>query len=194
MRVLVTGFAPFGGHAENPSSAVARALDGVEFEGVRFLALAPLPVRYAEAAELALTTARTLQADAVVALGLAAGTAYVRVERRALNRATAPDPDGAGRVCADEDAVPGGATSLATGLDTELIVSRLGAAGLACAPSDDAGGYVCNDLYYRLLAAASRGEGPEHILFVHVPLDADRLVTLPGALAAAVAAALPRSA
>jgi pyroglutamyl-peptidase len=193
MRVLVTGFAPFGGHAENPSTAVARALDGVEVEGIRFVALAPLPVRYAEAAALALTTAHALGADAIVALGLAAATTHVRVERRAHNRATAPEPDAAGRVCASEDAEPGGAASLATALDTDAIVCRLGAAGLACAPSDDAGGYVCNDLYYRLLTASARGDGPAHVLFVHVPSDADQLAALPGALAAAVAAALPRS-
>lgn len=193
MRVLVTGFAPFGSHSVNPSTAIAHALDGIERDGVAFVAHAPLPVRYAEAAEAALDAARQRRVDAIVALGLAAGTSHVRIERRAHNRATAREPDAGGRVCAAEDAEPGGAVSLTTTLDADAIVNDLESAGLACAPSDDAGGYVCNDLYYRLLAAAARGDGPNHVLFVHVPSEADRLVALPGALARAVATALQRT-
>jgi pyroglutamyl-peptidase len=193
MRVLVTGFGPFGGHTTNPSTAVAHALDGLECDGVTFVARAPLPVRFAEAAEAALDAARALRVDAIVALGLAAGTPHVRIERRAKNRATAHEPDAAGRVCAAEEAEPGGAESLATPLDADAFVQHLESDGFACAPSDDAGGYVCNDLYYRLLSAAARGEGPAHVLFVHIPSDADRLAPLPGALASAIVDALHRA-
>ncbi len=192
MRVLVTGFAPFGGHTENPSTAIAKALDGLTHGAVTFVALAPVPVRYAEAARAVLDEARATGADAIVAFGLAASTSHVRVERRAHNHARSAEPDAAGRVCADQEAEPGGMLALTTPFDTEAVVAALRDAGLACAPSDDAGGYVCNDLYYRLLAAARRGEGPAHVLFVHVPSDADRLAPLPDALARALASALRR--
>jgi pyroglutamyl-peptidase len=190
MRVLVTGFAPFGGHAVNPSTAVALALDGLVRDGVTFVARAPLPVRYAEAAAVALDAARALEAEAIIALGLAAGTSHVRIEQRARNRASASEPDAAGRVCAAEEAEPGGPESLATALDTDTVVRALEACGLACAPSDDAGGYVCNDLYYRLLSASARGDGPAHVLFVHIPSNADQLTALPDALATAIVGAL----
>jgi pyroglutamyl-peptidase len=36
--------------------------------------------------------------------------------------------------------------------------------------SHDAGDYVCNDLYYRLLAYVNQHHLPIHCLFVHVPL------------------------
>ena len=42
-------------------------------------------------------------------------------------------------------------------------------AGLACAPSDDAGGYVCNHLYYHALAALDEAGAETRALFVHIP-------------------------
>jgi pyroglutamyl-peptidase len=190
MRVLVTGFGPFGPHASNPSTDVAHALHGAEHEGVYFVAFAPLPVLYAEAATAACTAARHLGADAILALGLAATTTQVRVERRARNQATAAAADAAGRSCAGVLAEAGGEPALLTSLDADAIARDLVAAGLECVPSDDAGGYVCNDLYYRLLAAARRGEAPSRILFVHLPENAAEQSALPEALARAVARAI----
>ena len=49
----------------------------------------------------------------------------------------------------------------------EKIVNTVRAAGIPCALSEDAGSYVCNDVYYALLACEEtyghRG------IFVHVP-------------------------
>ena len=190
MRVLVTGFAPFSSHASNPSTDVAHALHGVEVEGTYFVAFAPLPVLYAEAAAATCTAAASIRADAIVALGLADTTAHIRIERGARNHATTTSPDAAGRVCAGLPAEAGGDDALLTSLDVDAIARDLTAKGLVCAPSDDAGGYVCNDLYYRLLAASRRGEAPSRILFVHVPSNAAALTELPSALAHAITRAL----
>lgn len=190
MRVLVTGFAPFGPHASNPSTNLAHALHGMEHEGAYFVAFAPLPVLYAEAAKAARTAAMHIQADAIVAIGLAAATGHVRIERQARNLSSATAPDAAGRLCADVVIESGGHDALLTSLDADAIASEIAATGIACAVSEDAGDYVCNDLYYRLLAAARRGEAPSRILFVHIPENAAELTDLPTTLARAVAKAL----
>lgn len=190
MRVLVTGFAPFGSHASNPSTDVAHALHGLEHEGTYFVAFAPLPVLYEEAAAAACVAAASIRADAIVALGLADRTPHVRIERHARNRATTSAPDAAGCVRMGALAEEGGDDVLTTTLDIDTISRELAAKGIECAPSDDAGGYVCNDLYYRLLAASRRGEAPSRILFIHLPANAATLTELPDALAQAIARAL----
>ncbi|MBX3273041.1 MAG: hypothetical protein KF729_22450 [Sandaracinaceae bacterium] len=166
MRVLVTGFAPFLEHAVNPSDALARALDGRRAHGVILRAQRPLPVEHGRAARIALGAARRLGADAIVAFGLAAGTPRLRLERVGRNRATSPHPDGRGRV-AIGPLVPGAPAVRAATLPLAPLAAALRAAGVEVEPSDDAGGYVCNDLYYRLLHAGARA------LFVHLPADVE---------------------
>ncbi len=163
----MTGFGPFLDHAHNPSDALARALDGRRALGVELRACSPLPVEHGRAAAWALAAARRHGADAIVAFGLAAGTPHVRVERRGRNRATSPHADVAGRVAAGRSVVPGAPSALAATLPDAPLRAALAAAGIASSPSEDAGGYVCNDLFFRLLQARRRA------LFVHVPSHLD---------------------
>ncbi|MEZ4335383.1 MAG: hypothetical protein R3B82_02045 [Sandaracinaceae bacterium] len=164
MRVLTTGFGPFLEHAVNPSDALARALDGRKALGVALRACSPLPVEHGRAAALAIEAARRHRVDAIVAFGLAAGTPRIRVEHRGRNRGTSPHPDAAGRRVAGA-VIPGAPASRAATLPPDRVREALAAAGIATDTSDDAGGYVCNDLYYRLLHAGWR------TLFVHLPPD-----------------------
>lgn len=177
MRALVTGFGPFLDNAVNPSDALARALDGRRALGVSLRARSPLPVELGRAARLALDAARSVDADAVVALGLAAGAPRIRVERVGRNRCSSDAPDAAGVLGRGRSVLPGAPATLACTLDPAPIHEALRAAGIASDVSYDAGGYVCNDLLYRLLAAGERA------LFVHVPEDVDvRKVAQPLAL------------
>lgn len=160
-RVLVTGFGPFLHHGVNPSEHLARALDGRRSRGVRFEATV-LPVRYEEAARRAREISRGRAA--VLALGLAGKATRIRVERRGTNLCTSAKPDDRGDVRLGR-ALIGGAPPSLLGLDATPIHEALHARGLRSEPSTDAGGYVCNDLYYRLLHAGVP------TLFVHVPPD-----------------------
>ena len=147
MRVLVTGFGPFLDNPVNPSDRLARALDGRCRAGVTFTARTPLPVEHRRAAEIALDAARAARADAIVAFGLAAGTARIRLESLGRNRLSSPHPDGAGDVRAGRAVVPGGPGRLAATLPARPIAAALRAAGIRVEHSSDAGGYVCNDLF-----------------------------------------------
>lgn len=192
MVILVAGFQPFGANDHNPSAAIARALDGQEVEGIRFVACGPLPVVYGECASVAIDAARRLGADVIVAFGLSTRSRAIKVEQVARNRCTAGDPDNAG-TCREGEPIEAAGPALArTTIDAERVVAALDAAGIACSLSEDAGGYVCNDLYYRLLRAQAQGTSPA-VLFLHVPQDADRSPQLPGALARALAIALAAS-
>lgn len=185
--VLVTGFAPWAAHTINPSTSVAQALDGVRVDGIVFRAFAPLPVAFGKAAELALARADELGAVAIVSFGLAAATPFVRVEAQAKNAISSSDPDAHGESRIGERIAERHGEELLTRFDVAAVAHGLRSAGIDARISSDAGGYVCNDLYFRLLMNAT-----VPVLFVHVPSDAHALTKLPPALATTLASEVAR--
>jgi pyroglutamyl-peptidase len=154
-RVLVTGFEPFGNNDVNPSALIAEALDGVV-----------LPVSFARAAaELRAATAER-DPELVVCFGLAAGDKTISVERFAhnLDEADAIDNEGAGGSGSTID--PDGPLALPSSLPVEEIVAALRADEIPAAVSRDAGGYLCNHIFYVLMRALPPGRKGG---FVHVP-------------------------
>lgn len=171
MRVIVSGFGPFLQNAQNPSDAIARSLDGAALGRLEMVAETPLPVVYADAAKQVLARASREEADALLCLGLAAKERGLRIERSAKNRSTSLDADARGEVRAGRLAIDGEDDVLETSIDADAFARALHERGVAAIVSEDAGGYVCNDLYFRLLHAGRTGRGPRRVLFVHVPPD-----------------------
>ncbi len=157
--LLVTGFAPFGPHARNPSELIAGAVDGSSVGDVGIVGRA-LPVVW-DAAFLALLAAvAEVRPTALLMLGVAQRPAMC-FEVVARN-VQGPREDTAGRLPEAGEVVPGGPARL-TG---RLPWSRLETGPLPVVYSADAGDYLCNHVLYRALhdlpALGVRG-------FVHEP-------------------------
>jgi pyroglutamyl-peptidase len=174
VRLLVTGFGSFRGIVDNPSDRLARAMLGLGRPGLEVHVASPLPVEFGRAAAIAIERARSVQADGVLALGLARSATRLRIESTARRDPTSGEPDETGAVAPRSlDGPP----SLLTPIDVPAVIRALGLRGVDASPSEDAGGYVCNDLYYRLLHAEIAPT-----LFVHVPDLPEALGHLPEAL------------
>ena len=184
MRILVTGFGSFRGIVDNPSDRLARAMGGLELAGATLLVESPLPVEYGHAAARALERARREEVDAVLALGLARRATRLRVETVGGRDAKSLEPDEAG--CVSPPALEG-PELIASSIDVDALLAALSARGVEAERSDDAGGYVCNDLYHRLLHARIAPT-----LFVHVPDLSEDLGELPRALCESFAGVLRR--
>ena len=159
--VLVSGFGPFGVNARNPTGEVARALDGRVIGGVPLSGI-ELPVEWGAAFEALQKAAAATRPRALVMFGVADRTG-VSVETTARNwRGARADMSGQGAVEPGpiEDAGP---ASLNTTLPETLAAA---VSPLPCTPSDDAGDYLCNFVFYRALRSL-----PEVPMrgFVHVP-------------------------
>jgi pyroglutamyl-peptidase len=154
-RALVTGFEPFGEHDVNPSALIAEALDGVV-----------LPVSFARASGALREAIAERDPELVVCFGLADGDTTISVERFAhnLDEADAVDNEGAGGSGSTID--PGGPLALASSLPVDAIVAALQAEEIPAAVSRDAGGYLCNHVFYVLMGALGPGRKGG---FVHVP-------------------------
>ena len=160
--MLVTGFEPFGGAAVNPSQSLVEALGGD-------VATALLPVSYARVDAALRSALRDVEPDVVICFGQAEGRAGVSVERFAhnLDESARRDNDEAAGSGAPID--PDGPAALASTLPVDEIVDALRADGIPAAPSRDAGGFVCNRVFYVLMREL---EHRPDVLggFVHVPL------------------------
>src|ERR1700676_4078458 len=84
MKVLVTGFEPFGPWQRNPSGETARHLDGATIVDVEISGLV-LPVSFQRAATPVIAAIDELRPDVVLNLGQGS-VVGVRVERIAVNR------------------------------------------------------------------------------------------------------------
>lgn len=164
--ILLAGFEPFARHARNPSGEIAARLDGSEIGGAR-VASVVLPVARRSAWTMLGGEIDRLRPRAVVALGLAGRRRAIDVERRSRNLDDFRSPDALGERPRGEAIEPDGPLFRESRLPVAEIVASIGGDGLPARASRDAGRFVCNHVYHRLLARAAAGE--IEALFVHLP-------------------------
>ena len=162
-RLLVTGFGPFPGMARNPSEVIARRVAA----GPRWRALGVdatslvLPTTYAAIAEK-LRPALEEPLAAILLVGVAARTRAVRIEQRALNRASILLPD-ASRLRPGRIALATGPAYRCSTVPAATMAAILRRHGVSCRASADAGRYLCNAAYFEALASGVP------VLFLHIP-------------------------
>lgn len=164
MRILVTGFGPFGEVVDNPTARLAAHFDGRTIGDLEIVGLA-LPTSFSRAKRAIFDLLERTPVDAIVMTGVAEASDVFRVETMGKNRddARMPDVDGAsprGPIDASAPAV------LSVTLDAARIRDAMMAADVPAALSQDAGAYVCNHVLYAVLAAVRTPA-----VFVHVPAD-----------------------
>jgi pyroglutamyl-peptidase len=176
MRVLITGFEPFGGETLNPSWEVARALDGERIADAQISALR-LPCRFGEAGRVLAQSLATDVPAAVIALGQAARRADLSVERVAINVDDAPIADNGGDRPIDRAVIAGAPAGYFSSLPIKRIVAAIRAAGVPASVSQTAGTFVCNHLFFTLAHLIATRHPQLRGGFIHLPM-------LPGQAAA----------
>jgi pyroglutamyl-peptidase len=178
MRILLTGFEPFGGHAENPSMAVVRAL--ASRNGVIGRVL---PVVYADAGRIIRELIETERPDAVMSLGLCVRSSSIQLERIAINLCDDCVGDNAGDSAKGRLIEPVGPAAYFSTLPLTAMHAALSERGMPVAWSNHAGTYVCNHVFYTARHAIEHlggaGNGALPCGFVHVPPVSDGGVGLP---------------
>lgn len=168
MKAVVTGFEPFGEHAENPSRLIVRRLDADGVPGFD-LAAAELPTVFAAAdAEIR----RLLDAhrpDLLLSIGVASNRNVISVERIGLNLDDTSLPDNAGIATEARPIAAGGPLALAATLPVLAMRAAIGRLGLPVEVSNHAGTYVCNHVLYAALHHAAAKGYATRIGFLHVP-------------------------
>ena len=164
-KVLLTGFAPFGGESVNPSwMAVSTLPDIPGLEIVKH----ELPVSFYGAAKTLAGLMDELQPDYVVSVGQAGGRKAVTPELVALNLMSGTDADGVSME--DAKIAIGGENALFSTLPVNEMVEAAKQAGVPAQRSLSAGAYVCNCVMYTALCYAKLRKIPAKCGFIHVPM------------------------
>ncbi len=167
VRILVTGFEPFGGQSLNPSWEVARALHGLKLQGAQVTAV-QLPCVFAQALPALQQALAQHSPDIALALGQAEGRCDFSVERVAINVMDARIADNAGAQPIDVPVIAGGPAAYFSTLPIKSLVAGLRAGGFPASVSQTAGTFVCNQVFYALQHTLA-GLGV-HSGFMHLPL------------------------
>ena len=166
-RVLLTGFGPFPGVAENPSGWLAETLGAQTPPGAWEHHGQILPTEWDAVTALAPRLYADLRPRIMIHFGVSAQAKSIRIEHSAHNRAV-HRADAKGALPCESAISPNGRHRLDTGLPVNALAAHLRAQGHAANASRSCGRYLCNFLYYSSLEWAKR-EGHD-ALFIHVPL------------------------
>lgn len=167
-RIVVTGFEPWGSHAENPTLEILdrlRLANDVEGD----LTLIRLPVDSGKIAGLTSKTLDEVKPDLWISLGLAAGLAVIAVERIAANVMDFSVPDNAGAQHRGEPVFADGPAAHMATLPIRLIAGKLRDSGIPAKISDSASTYLCNQMMYTVLHLIAKKGMKTRAGFIHVP-------------------------
>ena len=166
MKIIVTGFDPFGGEKINPSIECVKALP--EIEGVELIRL-ELPTVFKESAKRLNEVINDVKPDAVLSVGQAGGRPGITMERIAINVDDARIPDNISQQPIDEEIQLDGEAAYFTTLPIKRIVKAIREAGISAEVSNSAGTFVCNHIMYQALFAAKKADKPFKAGFMHIP-------------------------
>lgn len=170
VKILITGFEPFGGDDENPTRLIARSINGRVINGAELVGLV-LPVSYSQAKAMLLDALRNERPDVYIGMGLAPGSPIINVEKFALNIANGKDND---EYYADDEAIiKDGPPAYISTLPVKPIVSKLRDVGIPARESYHAGTYLCNYVMYLGLHYSSTLGVPTMSGFIHFPYNSE---------------------
>ena len=202
MKILITGFQPFGGDTVNPAWEAVKALPD-QLDDVKIIK-AEIPVVFGEAFQAVRRAilentcpgqGGELPCDqqceklaAVICVGQAGGRKGITPEKIAINLKDASIPDNAGNRPQDEPIREGGPDGYFSTLPVRAMVEEMEEADVAAYLSLSAGAYVCNNIFYELMDYLAAGKliGDDHISeeggsgsalggFIHVPFSTEQL-------------------
>lgn len=176
MKVLVTGFDPFGGATINPAYEAVKLLPD-QIAGAEIIKV-EIPTVFGKGPAAVCAAIAEYQPDFVLSIGQAGGRAFMNVERVGINLRDARIPDNDKRQPMDEPIVQDGPAAYFTTLPAKAMVKKMKEHGIPAAISYTAGTYVCNDVMYSVLHELATKYPGVKGGFIHVPYDIQQVVDM----------------
>ena len=168
MRILITGFEPFGNNIENSSWVVANKVATLNTIGTD-IAIELMPVSFGRVAKALRTAVARHNPDLIIMLGQAGSSDKIRLERIAINMMDAQKADNDGYIPDEEPINHETPAALFTNTDIKLLYNAMSEQGIPVKLSNSCGLYVCNRIYYEALMLCNERKNMRAI-FVHLPL------------------------
>jgi len=177
MKILVTGFDPFGGEKINPAYEAVRRLDS-GIAGAEIITM-ELPTVFHNSSEVLREKIEKTDPDVILCVGQAGGRYSVTPERVAINIDDARIPDNKSNQPIDEPIQPDGPAAYFSTLPVKAMVEKMRQAGVPASVSNSAGTFVCNHIMYQLLHIIEKDFPEKTGGFVHVPFIPEQVVDKP---------------
>ena len=185
MKVLVTGFDPFGGEPINPAWEAVKAMKDT-IAGAEIIKV-QIPTVVGKSIEKIHQKMKELQPDLVISVGQAGGRFGVTPERVAINVTDARIPDNEGNQPIDEPIFPDGPAAYFSNLPVKAMVQAIKDAGYPSVLSNSAGTYICNHVMYGILYYIEKEFPNVRGGFIHVPYAPSQVVNKPSTPSMALA-------
>ena len=177
MKILVTGFDPFGGEKVNPALEAVKSLPSV-IHGAE-IRWVEIPTVFYQSAEILETEIVRYQPDVVLCIGQAGGRASLTPERVAINQDDARIPDNQGNQPIDTPIRLDGEAAYFSTLPIKAMVQAIKEEGLPASVSNSAGTFVCNHLMYQALYLADKKFPNVRAGFMHIPYMTEQVINKP---------------
>ena len=177
MKILVTGFDPFGGETVNPAYEAVKMLPE-QIAGAEIIKL-EIPTVFSKSSVAVEEGIQKYNPDIVINVGQAGGRSHITIEQVAINLADARIPDNAGEQPLNEALQPDGDTAYFATVPIRAMVKHVQEHGLPCSISYTAGTYVCNCVMYNVLYMTQKKYPNIKAGFIHVPFATSQLIGKP---------------
>ena len=174
MKILLTGFEPFGGEVINPAFEILKSLP--DKIGEHEIIKRELPTSYKKSIESVKSILDAEKPDVVLSLGQAGGAFGLRVEKVGLNLRDANAPDNDGHRASHEAIFDDGDIAYYSTLPVKAMVRDISKNSIPASLSYSAGSYVCNNLMYALLYFADKQYKNMRCGFIHVPYFPEQIM------------------
>lgn len=182
MKILLTGFEPFGGETTNPAYEAIKLVPDkildVEIIKVK------IPVVFDKGADKILETLTKLnqageEVTAILSIGQAGNRSSMTLEKVGINLAEARIPDNDGNQPLDKKIKEDGETAYFTTLPIKAMAYNMKKNNIPTHLSYTAGTYVCNDVLYQMLYETSKNFKSIRAGFMHVPYSERQVIDKP---------------
>ncbi|MBO4235567.1 MAG: pyroglutamyl-peptidase I [Firmicutes bacterium] len=176
MRILVTGFEPFGGENINPSYEAVKLLPD-RIGGAEIIKM-EIPTVRRKSIDVLSDKIEEVWPDAVVSVGQAGGASAIRVERVAINIDDYRIPDNDGNQPSDEPVYSDGPNAYFSTLPIKKMRDAIQAKDTPIEISNSAGTFVCNHIFYGVRHLCETKYAGKGIIsgFIHVPFIREQVV------------------
>ena len=180
MKILVTGFDPFGGEKINPALETIKRLPDTIL-GAQIIKL-EIPTVVGKSLAKITEAVEKENPNVVLSIGQAGGRSEITVERVGINIDDCRIPDNEGNQPIDEPVIKGGPAAYFVTVPIKAIVENIKAHNIPASISNTAGTFICNHVCYGVehLAAARTAAGkPMKSGFIHIPFLPEQVIGKP---------------
>lgn len=174
MKILITGFEPFGGEKINPSSEAIKLLPA-SINNYKIIKKT-IPTVFDLSAKILQQEITKHKPNIVICVGQAGGISSINVERIAINIDDARIPDNNGNSPIDKKIKLDGDNAYFSTLPIKAIITKLKDNNIPASISNSAGTFVCNHIMYNALYFANKATNNFKAGFIHIPFLPEQVI------------------